>query len=483
MEQLTGPLVYESPIEDVFVLDLPISIQRAQCSSRNLISCSPLQVPFQSLEAKSAKAKLNVRKRQIEGVSELNATYVDIISAALNKVRGADIKDFCLDRLVNDRAETLQKSSKKRKRSDRCIEVTHPKTDTLYAAADVQESTSVSFSIPAVAQEDDIDDFMKHLANDTDPRGSLWNVPQSSADIVTPGTSDAFVNNPTDTSIVLTSAAKKIKPITAAAPELNFHIPAHSAALNTPLESSINNLTALHTFLSHPHGRASNPRSNLTISPALKFSLLLLDPPWPNSSARNSQSYKTRTYSAASNHPDSLGSLIDTLLSLGLSDVLSENAYIAIWITNKASVRAAVLELFDACGAVLVEEWIWAKVTEVGEPICELRGSGRRPWEVLLIARRGGRSERSAKGEVEGAVRKREERKVTRRVVVAVPDLHSRKPCLKQLFERLLFGKGDGGAGAATPVLELFARYMVAGWMSWGDEALKFQWEGCWRDE
>lgn len=72
--------------------------------------------------------------------------------------------------------------------------------------------------------------------------------------------------------------------------------------------------------------------------------------------------------------------------------------------------------------------------------------------------------------------------KIKRRVVIAVPDLHSRKPCLKQLFEQILFGRQvESIDEKTTPVLELFARYMVAGWMSWGDEALKYQWEGWWR--
>ncbi|KAK3076285.1 hypothetical protein LTS18_013420, partial [Coniosporium uncinatum] len=29
--------------------------------------------------------------------------------------------------------------------------------------------------------------------------------------------------------------------------------------------------------------------------------------------------------------------------------------------------------------------------------------------------------------------------------------------------------------------LEVFARHLVEGWWSWGDEVLKFSWDGCWR--
>jgi N6-adenosine-specific RNA methylase IME4 len=64
---------------------------------------------------------------------------------------------------------------------------------------------------------------------------------------------------------------------------------------------------------------------------------------------------------------------------------------------------------------------------------------------------------------------------VVRRVVAAVPDLHSRKPCLKELFE-LLHMPADYQA------VEIFARNLTAGWHSWGDEAILFNWDGFWKD-
>ena len=60
---------------------------------------------------------------------------------------------------------------------------------------------------------------------------------------------------------------------------------------------------------------------------------------------------------------------------------------------------------------------------------------------------------------------------------MSVPDLHSRKPCLKELIETLLLDANHYRA------LEVFARHLVAGWWSWGDECLKFNWEGNWRFE
>ena len=63
-------------------------------------------------------------------------------------------------------------------------------------------------------------------------------------------------------------------------------------------------------------------------------------------------------------------------------------------------------------------------------------------------------------------------------MIAAVPDVHSRKPCLKSLIEEAFeFKAGEYRA------LEVFARGLVAGWWSWGDECLRFQWEGWWCEE
>ena len=61
-----------------------------------------------------------------------------------------------------------------------------------------------------------------------------------------------------------------------------------------------------------------------------------------------------------------------------------------------------------------------------------------------------------------------------RRVIASVPDFHSRKPCLKELIEPLMAERADYRA------LEVFARNLVAGWWSWGDECTKFNEESFW---
>lgn len=245
------------------------------------------------------------------------------------------------------------------------------------------------------------------------------------------------------------------------AASLQFDIPPRSAALNRKLVQSPASMTALAAFCPQSLGR---------------FPMILLDPPWPNRSARRKASYQTykRDGSAAS-----LQALMDLLTALNIGDHLLPDGVMAIWITNRSVVRKSVLDFFAQLGVELVEEWIWAKVTETGEPVSEVQGLWRQPWEVLLIGRH---THRSGEDEYLNA-HTEPEKQVKRRVICAVPDLHSRKPCLKELFECLLFKPGTqclDDRTSVSPVLEVFARHMVSDWFSWGDEALKYQWDGWW---
>lgn len=190
---------------------------------------------------------------------------------------------------------------------------------------------------------------------------------------------------------------------------------------------------------------------------APKFNLVIIDPPWPNRSARRSKSYGI-SYGAQE---------IESLLtSIPLKDHLTDDGMIGIWITNKDAFRDLVIReggLFEQWGVHIVEEWIWLKITASGEPICAFDGTWRKPWEVVLIGRRGA-----------------EDTQVNRRVLVGVPDLHSRKPNLKEVFgtTKLLNNHEDGRGGKEC--LEIFARNATAGWWAWGNEVLKFQVEECW---
>jgi hypothetical protein len=72
-------------------------------------------------------------------------------------------------------------------------------------------------------------------------------------------------------------------------------------------------------------------------------------------------------------------------------------------------------------------------------------------------------------------------------VLVSVPGAHSRKPQLGQILsawvegadaaaagQPVVVGSADGGADQVIKV-ELFARQLTPGWISWGNEVLRFQ--------
>lgn len=256
--------------------------------------------------------------------------------------------------------------------------------------------------------------------------------------------------------------------------------PAHSLLRNTatlpfrpPLSDAQTTLPPLYTVLLGSIN--TSPTTLTTFHTAClshrtaelgQFPLIILDPPWPNKSVSRSSSYTTSP---------SLFELVSILQALGLNQHMTSDGYVACWVTNADAVRTAVVGtggLFEAWGVGLVEEWVWCKVTAKGEPVTELTGIWRKPYEVCLIGRRCQRS-RAEMGEGD----------VKRRLFLGVPDLHSRKPCLKALVERLLpSSEIRDGAESRCIALELYARYAVAGWMSWGLEAVKYNHEDWWVD-
>ncbi|OCT44458.1 MT-A70/Methyltransferase [Cladophialophora carrionii] len=176
------------------------------------------------------------------------------------------------------------------------------------------------------------------------------------------------------------------------------------------------------------------------------FDLILMDPPWSNRSVRHAGAYRTQE--------NQVQDPFDEALRI-VKRLCAPQGWIAVWITNKSSIRAMVLETLQAMDLRLQEEWIWIKTTIHGEPVTQLDGVWRRPYEMLLLFQRGASSENTK-----------------RRIIAAVPDVHSRKPCLKMLLQELL--------PPEYRALELFARSLTAGWWSWGDEVLKFQHESQW---
>ena len=183
-----------------------------------------------------------------------------------------------------------------------------------------------------------------------------------------------------------------------------------------------------------------------------QFDVILLDPPWQNRSVKRAAKYKIKH----DHNPMEV-------LQIMLGQHIAPNGLVACWITNKPSVRTAALRFFETWDVHLIEEWAWLKVTTNGEPVTEMDGLWRKPYEILLLGRKGNGKLNRGSEEQEEAMKKVE---VKRRVIVGVPDLHSRKPNLKALFEDML-PLGYRG-------LEIFARNLTAEWWAWGDEVLKY---------
>ncbi|PTB62914.1 MT-A70-domain-containing protein, partial [Trichoderma citrinoviride] len=191
---------------------------------------------------------------------------------------------------------------------------------------------------------------------------------------------------------------------------------------------------------------------------APQFKLIVLDPPWPNRSVRRNQKAST-TYNTVSTMSD----MRNLLSSIPVASRLAPDGLVAVWITNRASIFDLMTSskgVFASWGLEMVTQWTWLKVTAEGEPIFDIESEWRKPWETLLIAKK------RAGGKVP--------LKLKSRVIVAVPDVHSRKPNLRALFGDV-FGEGDGEEEEEYRGLEVFARNLTAGWWSWGDQVLHFQ--------
>lgn len=210
-------------------------------------------------------------------------------------------------------------------------------------------------------------------------------------------------------------------------------------------------------------GTVESQRSEfLATAPSRGFDLILMDPPWPNRSAKRKKG--KGNYQPVRD----TDSIRDLLSQIPVASHLSEDGLVAVWVTNSA--RAADLltgpkGIFDEWQVDLVGEWIWLKVTTSGEPIVSLDSAWRKPWERLLLARKRGTN---------GLGRIQKRSPIDTKVIVTVPDVHSRKPNLRGLLADLL--------PPDYQALEVFARNLTAEWWSWGDQCLLFQHRSHWVD-
>ncbi|OTA63697.1 MT-A70 family [Hypoxylon sp. EC38] len=188
------------------------------------------------------------------------------------------------------------------------------------------------------------------------------------------------------------------------------------------------------------------------LADAPMFDLIVLDPPWPSRSVKR----KRNSYTTVSDTREAKY----LLTQIPVASHLKPDGLVAVWVTNKTAVTDLLTSptgVFSEWGVELIGEWVWLKITSLGDPIIDAESQWRKPWERLLLGRKRG-----------GVLKA----PIPTKVIMGVPDVHSRKPNLKPLFKGILPENYNG--------LEVFARNLTAGWWGWGNEVLHFQQRHHW---
>ncbi|WOG90667.1 hypothetical protein DCAR_0309911 [Daucus carota subsp. sativus] len=179
------------------------------------------------------------------------------------------------------------------------------------------------------------------------------------------------------------------------------------------------------------------------------FNLIVIDPPWENSSARQKLKYQTL--------PNRF------FLSLPIKKLShTEGALVALWVTNREKLRAFVEnELFPKWGVKYMATMYWLKVKADGLLIGDLDLFHHRPYECLLL---GYCVKEAVYCDRYFGLKPIPDNQV----FISIPGDYSRKPPIGELLK-------EYAPGFEPRCAELFSREMLAGWSSWGNEPLHFQ--------
>ncbi|KAK4941214.1 hypothetical protein LTR28_008956 [Elasticomyces elasticus] len=454
-QQLSCSVLYQNHSRTITLIDIPNSIARAQSAhnalrSTYLVSAVPQDAPFPSNEPKTDAAKAKIQRNTVD--ASLHAVYASLLNNALSELRQHVDGTWCLPRPFVE--EKPQRGKKRKTTEDSTVLLTGTLEDekVMGLPGDLLSDLQDLSTKPSTRYEKCIHTSAR----------STMNTEVRSMDDTAEGTNaptwtdwDSVFHNAASHAVQLEIRKKSIE---LSSPSWNFHVPCHSSfflsncSATSHFHKSVRNLAQDHGVPRH-------------------FDFILLDPPWPNASVRRTHRTPLSTYQVS----ESLYDIRELVLGMDLDMLMKPGTLVGIWITNKSAVRELVLGtrgLFETWGVELAEEWLWLKVTVHGEPVASIESLWRKPYEVLLLGRRRSTVYNPDVSNAE----ENQEGVIKRRVIVGVPDLHSRKPCLKELIEPLMSDPEDYTA------LEVFARYLVAGWWSWGNEVIKFNWEGCWKD-
>ncbi|KAL9542898.1 hypothetical protein MBANPS3_008371 [Mucor bainieri] len=194
--------------------------------------------------------------------------------------------------------------------------------------------------------------------------------------------------------------------------------------------------------------------------------LIVMDPPWPNKSVQRSSHYETQD--------------IYDLYSIPMQSMISDkDAIVAIWVTNKPKFRNFIInKLFPSWKLECVSEWLWLKMTTQGECIFPIDSEHKKPYEQLIIGRP------IASNNTGNRISMPESH-----IITSVPSTrHSRKPPLHGMLfsrfrqmSRILICLWTDALNVYLSnktnlvCVEMFSRCLYPGWISWGNECLKFQ--------
>jgi N6-adenosine-specific RNA methylase IME4 len=461
MTSLEDPsILYENEQSTLFIIDIPTSIAQAQrlnsapirsVSKKHLLSTPPLDSPYAgSCEPKTEVARARLLERIPLGERRFHDEVQLLLHGALQGIERGHPSGtrWCLPRHFSDeerprtkrKAHNLDDSALKKQAHVLLSDLSTPNfSQSSWAAAKNQPPTILSST--CINEFESISELNGVVKNSSVQSAVLRIDAHNAGNEYTPS---------------------------------EYIIPPESQFVHCTIPISDPHF--------HSHLKFSSPIPGLL--PTQKFHLILFDPPWPNRSVRRSGHYDTHPYD---------------LLTQRLQDILHVHKYTpsqkppvtastshppaqiclaGIWITNSEKSRQTAYDSLSTAGFNIVEEWIWLKTTAKGEPISPIDGLWRKPYEILVIGRREIESGIPVSVSSCVSLEASGSRVPKRRVFAAVPDLHSRKPSLKGLFERVFFSQGD--RVLRYTALEVFARNLTAGWCAAGNEVLKFNARECW---
>ncbi|XP_018571183.1 methyltransferase-like protein 4 [Anoplophora glabripennis] len=177
------------------------------------------------------------------------------------------------------------------------------------------------------------------------------------------------------------------------------------------------------------------------------YDLILLDPPWWNKYIRRKRKKSGDAYNMLFNND---------IKNLPIEHLLKDDGMVVVWCTNSQQHMDSLLtEIFPKWGIKYIGKWYWVKITSTGKPVCSFSlPPGKQPYEQIIFGCRGNLCTIPFNS----------------KLVVSVPSaIHSHKPPLIELIKTFL---------PENPAcLEIFARYLLPNWTSYGNEVLRLQHE------